>query len=195
MAVGCGATAPEPEDASACAPPPIDRRQSEESVACERERGAMTEYSSTCGDGCDATSLCGQAFTTQCDCGPGRCFSGWECVPDACAKLYTFDALEALRERPVSEALERIQQRLAALDALPIERELAAVIELRRWLVATFGDVHFQVDASGGPLLAPEASTTPRMIVIEVWLYGSTEYLRYMPRSRDSFLELSSGTR
>ena len=98
--------------------------------------------------------------------------------------VLTRRARSAGRAATERAAIERIEQRFENIDAQPVLREHAAVIELRGWLAASFSPVRFYADDRDGPVLAPEASTTPRTIVIEVWLYGDNEYLRFTPRSK-----------
>ena len=155
----------------------------------------MTRYSTTCGDDCELRvhAICGQMLTVQCDCGPGRCFSGWDCVPDTCAELYTQEALHLQREPLRQAAVARIEQRLAALGDLPIEQEVRAAVELRDWLATAYPKVRFHLDRQYGPPAAIEASTSPRALVIEVWMYGSIEHLRFVPRSLPVFRALLAG--
>jgi hypothetical protein len=149
----------------------------------------MAKYGSTCGDACELRSrgLCGDVVTFQCDCGSKRCFSGWECVANACAELYTRDALDTQAEKPVREALAKVAARLTALDAMPIEEEPAGVTALRDWLEAEFQHVSFDLDAKEHPMFAPEAITSPRTLVIDLWMYGTNERVRWTPRSVAGF--------
>jgi hypothetical protein len=113
-------------------------------------------------------------------------------VPDACAELYTQEALDAQREPLRHAAMERIKERLAELDDLPIEREGAAAAKVRNWLAAAFVKVLVYADTRD-QVYALEASTTPRTVVIEVWVHGSVEHLRYVPRSLAAFQALLGG--
>jgi hypothetical protein len=143
----CARGGVESDGKACCAPPPIETYPPAEPEGCRASGGVMTEYGSTCGDSCEMLrgSLCGDMMTTQCECPRGQCWSGWSCVPDACAPLYTQQALEALAEDPTRRTEERIEARLEQLRTTAASKEREAALSFKKWLEAEFRRVTYHL--------------------------------------------------
>ena len=76
---------PEPTEVLRASPIPGDLSGSSESLeqsACEQAGGEWREFPNGCVDACGIdplTSMCTQAFTFGCDCGPSACWDGQKC--------------------------------------------------------------------------------------------------------------------
>lgn len=60
----------------------------DEMLACKNAGGEWRTFPDSCADICYNSRFhhlrqCLQVLTDSCDCGPGKCWTGWRCVPDS----------------------------------------------------------------------------------------------------------------
>ena len=152
--LGCGESTPSRTEL--CPAPRIERVE-DDIAACRRSGGVFVEFGDTCVDSCERLTygVCGQAMSHGCDCGTGRCFNGWECVPDRCAHHYATDAYgqdaqDRARAIAVDAEAERIRRRINLLNNASIHQELDELRRFKGWLRLHYPDYEAEVRTAAG---------------------------------------------